>query len=490
MSKPNIFFRLTKVDAIQGIFEAIATAEVEDKSGETCHYETTKPYYQKWSAEIQKASGGKSLGNIRAMHGNVAAGKVIAIDFDDANKAIRITGKIIDKAEKEKLAEGVYTGVSQGGEYVEKWTEDGVNYYTADPSEISIVDNPCLAAASFEVVKADGTHEMRKLKTTAVNVTPDLEQVWKAKDGSTWRTKADAVKQNTMLDAKETVGKSADPAQAIIDDINNSLDKKETNVKPDLQKLLKSESWDAATAIDALQTVEYLMSGEEQEAGEGEDEAQQVADLKMVIERLKAFIASEIQEGTEGDDTPEALAAMAKAKAAEKEPPAPPADHQEHVEAIHKAAGHIMKKCMKCMSPEAEKIFKALADDDALKEHINAIHKKASGIADHAVALGAKLPVDDDQEPPTEPGDEAEKFVKMTAVNTELQKTITSLTTQLTEIQKRLVVVENQPAPRKGRLMTVTKGHERTEEPEERAAESRPLNIDGLSPEEARSLLS
>jgi hypothetical protein len=38
--------------------------------------------------------------------------------------------------------------------------------------------------------------------------------------------------------------------------------------------------------------------------------------------------------------------------------------------------------------------------------------------------------------------------------------------------------------------MTVTKGHEREEEPETRAVESRPLNIDGLSPEEARSLYS
>ena len=74
----------------------------------------------------------------------------------------------------------------------------------------------------------------------------------------------------------------------------------------------------------------------------------------------------------------------------------------------------------------------------------------------------------------------------MAAINDGLTKTITTLTERLTEIQKRLVVVENSPAPRKGKLMNVQKGYER-EEPES-ADESRPLNINGLSPEEARAL--
>src|SRR5271165_6725872 len=39
--------------------------------------------------------------------------------------------------------------------------EDGLTRYTADPSEISLVDLPCLPQASFEMIKADGTRELR-----------------------------------------------------------------------------------------------------------------------------------------------------------------------------------------------------------------------------------------------------------------------------------------------------------------------------------------
>ena len=44
--------------------------------GEICDYDTTKPLYEKWSAEIARSTSGKSLGNLRAMHGSVAAGKI------------------------------------------------------------------------------------------------------------------------------------------------------------------------------------------------------------------------------------------------------------------------------------------------------------------------------------------------------------------------------------------------------------------------------
>ena len=225
-----IFFQLSKFDAIEGIFEAVATAEVPDKTGEVCHYETTKPFYQKWSDGIKKATGGKSLGNIRAMHQPIAAGKVTALDFDDENKQIKITGKIIDKAEKEKMAEGLYSGVSQGGAYVEKWKEGDLTYYTADPSEISIVDNPCLAEASFEYVKADGSVEIRKFHTKETEpapkttTEPTVEQGWRAKDGSFHKSKADAIKHNQLVEAEEIAKEATAGITKLMGDINDKLD--------------------------------------------------------------------------------------------------------------------------------------------------------------------------------------------------------------------------------------------------------------------------
>lgn len=163
MSALEILIPITKVDATQRLVYGIATAEVEDHAGEICDYNSTKPYYEKWSEEIAKSTGGKSLGNVRAMHGAIAAGKVTTLTFNDAQKQIEICAKIIDDAEWLKVREGVYTGFSQGGSYVRRWTDDdGLQRYTAEPLEISLVDLPCLPQARFEMIKADGSHEWRK----------------------------------------------------------------------------------------------------------------------------------------------------------------------------------------------------------------------------------------------------------------------------------------------------------------------------------------
>ena len=156
---------ITKVDAAKRLVFGVATAEVADRAGEICDYASTKPMYEKWSEAIATSSGGRSFGNLRAMHGQVAAGKVTAIGFNDDARQIEICAKVVDDAEWTKVEEGVYTGFSQGGTYARRWTdEDGAKRYTADPHEISLVDLPCLAEARFEMVKADGSHEWRAFK--------------------------------------------------------------------------------------------------------------------------------------------------------------------------------------------------------------------------------------------------------------------------------------------------------------------------------------
>lgn len=160
----RIFARLTKIDVAKRMVYGRAVAEEVDKSNEIFDYSQSKPYFEAWSAGIAKDTDGKSLGNIRAMHGKVAAGKVAEIDFNDTAKAIDIGAKIVDNAEWEKCLEGVYTGFSIGGKYVEgsRKTEkvDGkdVTRYAADPIEISLVDRPMIPSCKFfEVQRADGS---------------------------------------------------------------------------------------------------------------------------------------------------------------------------------------------------------------------------------------------------------------------------------------------------------------------------------------------
>jgi hypothetical protein len=162
----KLFIPLTKIDAAKRLVYGVATAEKPDVVGEVCDYESTKPLYQKWSEGFSKATDGKSLGNLRVMHGPVAAGKVTELAFNDDAKQIEICAKVVDDAEWTKVEEGVYTGFSQGGRYLKRWKAGGHTRYTAEPIEISLVDNPCLPEATFSVIKTDGSTELRKFTKT------------------------------------------------------------------------------------------------------------------------------------------------------------------------------------------------------------------------------------------------------------------------------------------------------------------------------------
>src|SRR5208282_3896730 len=166
----KIFVPITKIDAAQRLVYGVVTAEKPDVTGEVCDYASTKPLYQKWSQNFASATDGKSLGNLRAMHTNVAAGKLVEIAFNDEAKRIEICGKVVDDAEWQKVEEGVYTGFSQGGRYLKRWPdpdEPALMRYTAEPLEVSLVDHPCLPEATFAVIKADGSTELRKFKAGA-----------------------------------------------------------------------------------------------------------------------------------------------------------------------------------------------------------------------------------------------------------------------------------------------------------------------------------
>ncbi|MBV9908287.1 MAG: hypothetical protein JOY52_12080 [Hyphomicrobiales bacterium] len=176
MSALDLFLPLAKVDLDRRLVTGVATAERPDRSGEIFDYDSSKPYFEKWSAEAAAASGGKSLGAVRAMHGSVAAGKLTDIAFDDNAKQVTVCAKIVDDDEWRKVQEGVYTGFSQGGRYVKRWADPdtGLTRYTAEPHEISLVDLPCVPEATFEVVKG-GVVEKRGFASRAESVDPSID---------------------------------------------------------------------------------------------------------------------------------------------------------------------------------------------------------------------------------------------------------------------------------------------------------------------------
>ncbi|MGH9568777.1 MAG: hypothetical protein ACRD4F_04020, partial [Candidatus Angelobacter sp.] len=163
----HLFAQLSKIDLARHEVWGIATAEVVDKEGEIFDYQSSKPYFQSWSDEIAKATDGKSLGNVREMHAPSAVGKLVALEFDDDHKQVRVGAKIVDHLAWQKCTLGVYTGFSIGGAYVRSWRDGDFTRFTARPVEISVVDNPCVPGAHFTAIKSDGTAEVRKFHTAA-----------------------------------------------------------------------------------------------------------------------------------------------------------------------------------------------------------------------------------------------------------------------------------------------------------------------------------
>lgn len=180
MSEFSMFIPLTKVDEEKRLVYGVATAEEVDRSGEICDYATTKPHYEKWSSDMAKASGGKSLGNVRAMHGKSAAGKLVKLFCNDEAKQIEVCAKIVDDNDWNKVLEGVYTGFSHGGAYVRKWKDPddpSKMRYTGRPSELSLVDVPCLNRTFFQIQKMDGSVIDKDFQMSEEALEQDIEDM-------------------------------------------------------------------------------------------------------------------------------------------------------------------------------------------------------------------------------------------------------------------------------------------------------------------------
>ena len=288
MAELNLFIPLTKADAKRRLVYGVVTAETPDRGNEICDYATTKPYYQKWSAEFLKASGGKSLGNLRAMHGKVAAGRLEAITFNDEARQIEICAKIVDDAEWRKVEAGVYTGFSQGGGYVRRWPDSDdprLTRYTANPSEISLVDLPALPSATFSLIKLDGVAETQRFAER--EEMSEVEQVWMAQDGKTFKKKAEALAHQMALSSMGPMLSALGRAESDVDDVRLASQKRCERDR--LTKFLSEQALDAARAVAALEIVFDILNNA---LDDDEDAAESVSALAEAIEELKQFIAS------------------------------------------------------------------------------------------------------------------------------------------------------------------------------------------------------
>lgn len=270
-----MFVPISKIDEEKRLIYGTMTAAVPDRANETLDYERSKPHFQKWSGEVEKASGGKSKGNLRAMHKQISAGKLVDISFDDAGKKIDYCAKVVDDNEWQKVLEGVYTGVSIGGKY-ESRTPDPVaktTRFVAIPGELSLVDIPCLPSATFEVMKADGSVMQKNFQPW----TPDNADVAKkaselakeAGDPSTWTTFLDAAREALITERLEAATVTEDDVAKAAPARDDSAGPNDTVIEPpapaeptpaELGLVQKWETPDGAQFLSKADAARHVMT--------------------------------------------------------------------------------------------------------------------------------------------------------------------------------------------------------------------------------------
>jgi len=315
----NLFAQLTKVDEEKRLVYARAAQEVVDKSGEIMDYEGSKPNFKAWSAEFSKDTDGKSLGNVRAMHGKISVGKLTKIDFNDEEKAIDVCLKVIDNNEWQKVLEGCYRGLSIGGSYgaktVEKINNRDITRYVALPNEVSLVDSPCIPTAKFfEVQKSDGSLAKIDFKETEIITTDNLSKVDDVVEDETVIAKTETVEDVEVVGTPDEIiafGKLMNDEKLsmaqVIEMVKASKEKVESVI---VEKLsvgeLRKSLYCCAEFAQLIQSLQYLVSSAQYEAfSEGDDSdvpKKLAACLALCGSVLQDMVAEEVGELGTGID--------------------------------------------------------------------------------------------------------------------------------------------------------------------------------------------
>lgn len=278
MKKPlHITIPITKVDEEQRMVYGYATVEELDSHGEIITYEASKKAFSNW------------IGNIREMHKDIAVGKAIDIEFDDDAKGVWVGAKISESEDGEnawiKVKEGVLAGFSIGGRVNDcKMTQmmiDGkkkmVNVIDDyDLGETSLVDNPAVASATFQIIKSKGgklIHEESFEKQLGRPV------AWWEKQFQ-YSDSQSIMKGSVMLYNEDSMGK---------------------------QDTLAKSLWEGAMLADlAMCLSDYIF-------WQSYDGEKDLSGLKTALEAIQAAAAEEILEPENFPDYEEAIANAAKA---------------------------------------------------------------------------------------------------------------------------------------------------------------------------------
>ena len=290
--------RATKLDDGSVYVEGCASTEsrVEDPG--------TKARFgkgQMFTADAMRAAIPDYLkyGNVREMHQPIAAGKASWMEVRDDGRTY-MGAHVVDEGSAKKVLAGVLQAFSIGGNVTRRNASDPSIVEGLDLIEVSLVDRPGDEAVErFSVIRMREGVSMDPVKTKPVPApvpTPEAPPT----------TAVPAPPPAAGEIPAPAAAVDAPPAPVVIARIDA------------VKRFDGRETFDAQTALDALKLVQALLWSE---SGEFHPEPpEQMEALKTVIEKLKAFIASEIAEADEEEAVEQAAPMPEVTRVAEPAP--------------------------------------------------------------------------------------------------------------------------------------------------------------------------
>jgi hypothetical protein len=156
---PATLAQLVKAD-FQGFFAGTASSLAVDRDKEkVSDWNQLKSAFTSWSQGQNKATFGRSWGNIRDMHSDKVVGVLTEPPrFNESDRTVHVVGKVVGEENKAKLEAGLWSALSIGGSYKSRQPlGGGITGYVPDIIELSLCDVPCNPEATLDYVKVDGT---------------------------------------------------------------------------------------------------------------------------------------------------------------------------------------------------------------------------------------------------------------------------------------------------------------------------------------------
>lgn len=432
MNNFSIFIPLAKVDEAKRLVYGTMAVEQPDRSGEIMDYATAKVAIQKWSDGFKNSTGGASLGNVREMHGKVAAGKLVEITFNDDLKKVDVCAYVDDNSSWSKVQKRILNGFSIGGGYADSWPDKvnkALKRYTPSLSEVSLVDMPCMPGATFELIKADGSSETVEWGERGFE--PANEDV-KAKALSLAKAAGKPDRQNDyVVQARADLIKAHADADDPIAALEAATAAAEALAKGAAEPASPwADMKGAAAALTAIVTAAQAAP-----LAKGLYTVSWLSDLMACFSDLQSCMASEADWEADGSTLP-AKAAKIVADIGALLVQTAQEEAAEAVAMMNEAGVEMVLVSEPVVLELATRITELVKCDAALMEKIGARNSKSDGariqaIHDHAAGLGATC---------TEGEESAEKLAKAADLQSEVdraRRAIGAAAPQLRALTKR-----------------------------------------------------